>query len=114
MNEQCRAVQVSLLVSHVFSVVRVRDCDRYNLNTQLSGKGMLQITVVVFGSLFLPLILSFMGMVSSKHSIWEQCAVLVVLLAVVSCTLAFTYDCIGRGKPLAIFYGGGGSGVVSA
>ena len=86
----------------------------FSLNTQLSGKGMLQITVVVFGSLFLPLILSSMGMVSSKHSIWEQCAVLVVLLAVVSCTLAFAYDCIGRGKPLAIFYGGGGSGVVSA
>ena len=75
---------------------------------------MLQITVVVFGSLFLLLILSSMGMVSSKHSIWEQCTVLVVLLAVVSCTLAFAYDCIGRGKPLAIFYGGGGSGVVSA
>ena len=75
---------------------------------------MLQITVLVFGSLFLPLILSSMGMVSSKHSIREQCAVLVVLLAVVSCTLAFAYDCIGRGKPLAIFYGGGGSGVVSA
>lgn len=75
---------------------------------------MLQITVVVFGSLFLPLILSSMGMVSSKHSIREQCAVLVVLLAVVSCTLAFAYDCIGSGKPLAIFYGGGGSGVVSA
>ena len=75
----------------------------FSLNTQLSGKGMLQITVVVFGSLFLLLILSSMGMVSSKHSIWEQCAVLVVLLAVVSCTLAFAYDC-----------GGGGSGVVSA
>lgn len=72
----------------------------FSLNTQLSGKGMLQITVLVFGSLFLPLILSSMGMVSSKHSIREQCAVLVVLLAVVSCTLAFAYDLLGVESPL--------------
>ena len=55
-----------------------------------------------------------MGMISSKRSIWQQCAVLAVLLAIVSCSLAFVYDCIGHGKPLATFYGGGGSGVVSA
>ena len=55
-----------------------------------------------------------MGMVSSKRSLWEQCAVLAVLLAIVSCSLAFVYDCIGLGKPLAAFYGVGGAGVVSA
>ena len=86
----------------------------FSLNAQLSGQGALQIIALVFGSLFLSLIMSSMGMISSKRSLWEQCAVLAVLLAIVSCSLAFVYDCIGLGKPLASFYGGGGSGVVSA
>lgn len=90
----------------------VRFC--FSLNAQLSGQGTLQITALVFGSLFLSLIMSSMGMISSKRSLWEQCAVLAVLLAIVSCSLAFMYDCIGRGKPLAAFYGVGGAGVVSA
>jgi hypothetical protein len=86
----------------------------FSLNAQLSGQGTLQITALVFGSLSLSLIMSSMGMVSSKRSLWEQCAVLAVLLAIVSCSLAFVYDCIGLGKPLAAFYGVGGAGVVSA
>ena len=75
----------------------------FSLNAQLSGQGTLQITALVFGSLFLSLIMSSMGMISSKRSIWQQCAVLAVLLAIVSCSLAFVYDCIGHGKPLATF-----------
>ena len=86
----------------------------FSLNAQLSGQGTLQITALVFGSLFLSLIMSSIGMISSKRSLWEQCAVLAVLLAIVSCSLAFVYDCIGLGKPLAAFYGVGGAGVVSA
>ena len=86
----------------------------FSLNAQLSGQGTLQITALVFGSLSLSLIMSVLGMISSKRSLWEQCAVLAVLLAIVSCSLAFAYDCIGLGKPLAAFYGVGGAGVVSA
>ena len=118
-QSKCRFRFRTFLRWFVFVVavtIAVGSLIRFNLslNEQLSGKGVLQITVLVFGSLFLPLILSSMGMISSKRSCWEQCAVLAVLLAIVSCALAFAYDCIGRGKPLAIFYGGGGSGVVSA
>lgn len=85
----------------------------FSLNERLSGQGALQIAVLVFGSLFLSLIMSSMGMISSKRSSWEQSAVLAVLLAIVSCSLAFVYDCIGGGEPLAVFYGVGGAGVVS-
>lgn len=90
----------------------VRFC--FSLNERLSGQGISQITVQVFGSLGLSLVMSFIGTIRSKRSFWEQCAVLAVLLAVVSCTLAFVYDLLGPGEPLATFYGGGGSGVVSA
>lgn len=86
----------------------------FSLNTQLSGQSMGQVATVTFGVLFMPCGMSLIGSVLSKHSIREQSAVLAVLLAIVSCALAFAYDCIGRGKPLATFYGGGGSGVVSA
>ena len=86
----------------------------FSLNERLSGQGMSQITVQVFGPLVISLILSSIGTIRSKRSFWAQCAVLAVLLAIVSCSLAFVYDCIGHGKPLATFYGGGGSGVVSA
>ena len=85
----------------------------FSLNERLSGQGALQIAVLVFGSLFLSLIMSSMGMISSKRSSWEQCVVLAVLLAIVSCSLSFVYDCIGGGEPLAVFYGVGGAGVVS-
>lgn len=86
----------------------------FSLNAQLSGQSVGQVATVTFGLLFMPCGMSMIGSLLSKHSIREQCAVLVVLLAIVSCSLAFVYDCIGRGKPLATFYGGGGSGVVSA
>ena len=86
----------------------------FSLNAQLSGQSMGQVATVTFGALFMPCGMSMIGSVLSKHSVREQCAVLAVLLAVASCTLAFVYDCIGRGRPLATFYGGGGSGVVSA
>ena len=86
----------------------------FSSNERLSGQGMPQIAVQVFGPLILSLFMSFIGTISSKRSCWEQCAVLVVLLAVVSCTLAFVYDLLGPGEPLATFYGGGGAGVVSA
>lgn len=86
----------------------------FSLNAQLSGQSMGQVAIVTFGTLFMPCGMSMIGSVLSKHSVREQCAVLAVLLAVASCTLAFVYDCIGRGRPLATFYGGGGSGVVSA
>ena len=85
-----------------------------SLNSQLSGQSMGLVATVTFGALFMPCGMSMIGSVLSKRSIREQCAVLAVLLAIVSCSLAFVYDCIGRGKPLATFYGGGGSGVVSA
>lgn len=86
----------------------------FSLNTQLSGQSVGQVATVTFGLLFMPCGISMIGSFLSKHSIREQCAVLAVLLAIVSCSLAFVYDCIGGGKPLATFYGGGGSGVVSA
>lgn len=86
----------------------------FSLNAQLSGQSVGQVATVTFGLLVMPCGMSMIGSLLSKHSIWEQCAVLAVLLAIVSCSLAFVYDCIGRGKPLATFYGGGGSGVVSA
>lgn len=85
-----------------------------SLKGQLSGQGAGAVTAAVICVLLLSLGMSMIGSVVSKHSIREQCAVLAVLLAIVSCSLAFVYDCIGRGKPLATFYGGGGSGVVSA
>lgn len=118
-QSKCRCWDRTFLRWFVFVVAIVtiagslaRFC--FSLNAQLSGQGALQIIALVFGSLFLSLIMSSMGMISSKRSLWEQCAVLAVLLAIVSCSLAFVYDCIGLGKPLATFYGGGGSGVVSA
>ena len=86
----------------------------FSLNAQLSGQGAGAVTAAVICVLLLSFGMSMIGSVLSKHSIREQCAVLAVLLAIVSCSLAFVYDCIGRGKPLATFYGGGGSGVVSA
>lgn len=86
----------------------------FSLNVQLSGQSVGQVATVTFGVLFMPCGISMIGSFLSKHSIREQCAVQAVLLAIVSCSLAFVYDCIGGGKPLATFYGGGGSGVVSA
>ena len=86
----------------------------FSLNAQLSAQSVGQVFITAFVTLFMPCGMSMIGSVLSKHSIREQCAVLAVLLAIVSCSLAFVYDCIGRGKPLATFYGGGGSGVVSA
>lgn len=86
----------------------------FSLNAQLSGQGAGAVTAAVICVLLLSFGMSMIGSVLSKHSIREQCAVLAVLLAIASCSLAFVYDCIGRGKPLATFYGGGGSGVVSA
>lgn len=86
----------------------------FSLNAQLSGQSMGQVATVTIGVLFVPCGMSMIGSFLSKHSIREQCAVLAVLLAIVSCTLAFVYDLLGPGKPLATFYGGGGSGVVSA
>lgn len=84
------------------------------LYAQLPGQSVRTVAGAVVVVLLLTLGISMIGSVLSKHSIREQCAVLAVLLAIVSCSLAFVYDCIGRGKPLATFYGGGGSGVVSA
>lgn len=86
----------------------------FSLNAQLSGQSVGQVASVTFVVLFMPCGMSMIGSVLSKRSIREQCAVLAVLLAIVSCSLAFVYDCIVPGKPLATFYGGGGSGVVSA
>ena len=58
--------------------------------------------------------MSMIGSVVSNHSFREQITVQAVLLAIVSCPLAFAYDLVESGKPLATFYGGGGAGVVSA
>ena len=78
----------------------------FSLNAQLSGQSMGQVATVTFGALFMPCGMSMIGSVLSKHSFREQCAVLAVLLAVVSCILAFVYDVLGPGEPLATFYGG--------
>lgn len=86
----------------------------FSLNAQLSGQSMGQVATVTFGALFMPCGMSMIGSVLSKHSFREQCAVLAVLLAVVSCILEFVYDVLGPGEPLATFYGGGGSSIVSA
>lgn len=118
-QSKCRCRDRPFLRSFVFASAvilasgsLVRFC--FSLNERLSGQGTSQIAVQVFGPLGLSLIMSFIGTIRSKRSFWEQCAVLAVLLAVVSCTLAFVYDLLGPGEPLATFYGGGGSGVVSA
>lgn len=86
----------------------------FSLNAQLPGQSARTVAGAVVVVLLLILGMSMIGSAVSKHSIREQGAVLAVLLAIVSCSIAFVYDCIGRGNPLAIFYGGGGSGVVSA
>lgn len=72
------------------------------------------VTAVVVCVLVLSLGMSMIGSVVSNHSFWEQITVQAVLLAIVSCPLAFAYDLVESGKPLATFYGGGGAGVVSA
>ena len=86
----------------------------YRVNVQLSALGMSQIVVAVLFSLFLSFFLSFMGAIRSRSSVGERLAVHTVLLAIVSCPLVFVYGLVEHGKPLAAFYGGGGSGVVSA
>lgn len=103
-----------VLVVAIFTIAGSLARFYFSLNAQLSGQSMGQVATVTIGALFMPCGMSMIGSVLSKHSIREQCTVLAVLLAIVSCSLAFVYDCIGRGKPLATFYGGGGSGVVSA
>lgn len=72
------------------------------------------VTAVVVCVLVLSLGMSMIGSFVSNHSFWEQITVQAVLLAIVSCPLAFAYDLVESGKPLATFYGGGGAGVVSA
>ena len=87
----------------------------FSLNAQLSGQGAGAVTAVVVCVLVLSLGMSMIGSVVSNHSFWEQITVQAVLLAIVSCPLAFAYDLVESGKPLATFYGGGGgAGVVSA
>ena len=85
-----------------------------SLKGQLSGQGAGAVTAVVVCVLLLSLGMSMIGSVVSNHSFWEQITVQAVLLAVVSCPLAFAYNVVESGKPLATFYGGGGAGVVSA
>ena len=85
-----------------------------SLKGQLSGQGAGAVTAVVVCILLLSLGMSMIGSVVSNHSFWEQITVQAVLLAVVSCPLAFAYNLVESGKPLATFYGGGGAGVVSA
>ena len=86
----------------------------FSLNAQLSGQGAGAVTAVVVCVLVLSLGMSMIGSFVSNHSFWEQITVQAVLLAIVSCPLAFAYDLVESGKPLATFYGGGGAGVVSA
>ena len=85
-----------------------------SLKGQLSGQGAGAVTAVVVCVLLLSLGMSMIGSVVSNHSFWELITVQAVLLAIVSCPLAFAYDLVESGKPLATFYGGGGAGVVSA
>ena len=85
-----------------------------SLKGQLSGQGAGAVTAVVVCVLLLSLGMSMIGSVVSNHSFWEQITVQAVLLAVVSCPLAFAYNLVESGKRLATFYGGGGAGVVSA
>ena len=86
----------------------------FSLNAQLSGQGAGAVTAVVVCVLVLSLGMSMIGSVVSNRSFWEQITVQAVLLAIVSCPLAFEYYLVETGKPLATFYGGGGAGVVSA
>lgn len=86
----------------------------FSLNAQLSGQGAGAVTAVVVCVLVLSLGMSMIGSFVSNHSFWEQITVQAVLLAIVSCPLAFAYDLVESGKPLATFFGGGGAGVVSA
>lgn len=85
-----------------------------SLKGQLSGHGVRAVTAAVICVLLLSFGMSMIGSVVSNHSFWEQITVQAVLLAIVSCPLAFAYDLVESGKPLATFYGGGGAGVVSA
>ena len=84
-----------------------------SLRAQLSAQRAQTVAAVVAICLLLSLSMSIMGTVASKRPFREQVAVQAVALAVVSCPLAMTYDWLGRGQPLASFYGGGGAGVVS-
>lgn len=103
-----------VLVFACFVIVVSLNWFHNSLKGQLSGQGVGAVTAVVVCVLVLSLGMSMIGSVVSNHSFWEQITVQAVLLAIVSCPLAFAYDLVESGKPLATFYGGGGAGVVSA
>lgn len=103
-----------VLVFAGFVIVASLNWFHNSLKGQLSGQGAGAVTAVVVCVLVLSLGMSMIGSVVSNHSFWEQFTVQAVLLAIVSCPLAFAYNLVESGKPLATFYGGGGAGVVSA
>lgn len=103
-----------VLVFAGFVIVTSLNWFHNSLKGQLSGQGAGAVTAVVVCVLVLSLGMSMIGSVVSNRSFREQITVQALLLAIVSCPLAFAYNLVESGKPLATFYGGGGAGVVSA